>query len=124
MPQAPSVSIFTRYVLENPWPLGLGLLLIAAWLAWSGFREGLKSRQQYAAIAGVFGIAVLVIGHFVVTSGEHAKALTRSLVEAVVRNDSVAALAMFSNDATFTVGSPNNPGFGIDAIRDLLDRVA
>src|SRR5215510_11663654 len=124
MPQAPSVSIFTRYVLENPWPLGIGLLLVAAWLAWSGFREGLKSRQQYAAVAALFGVAVLVIGHFVVTSGEHAKELTRSLVDAVVKNDSVGAVAMFSNDAVFTVGSPNNPGFGIDAIRDLFDRVA
>jgi ketosteroid isomerase-like protein len=124
MPQPPSVDIFTRYVLENPWPLGIGLLLVAAWLAWSGFREGLKSRQQYAAVFGLFGIAVLVIGHYVVTSGEHAKALTRSLVDAVVSHDSVGALSMFTNDAVFTVGSPNNPGYGIDMIRDLLDRVA
>lgn len=124
MPDPPSVSLFTRYVLENPWPIGVGLLIAAAWQAWSGFREGLKSRQQAAAVLGLLGVALLLIGHFVVTSGEHAKALTRSLVDAAVKNDSYAALSMISDEAVLTIGSPSNPGYGIDVIRNLFERVA
>jgi hypothetical protein len=69
------------------------------------------------------GAVILAIGWFVVTSGEQAKAVTRTLVNAVVADDPVLALAQFSNDAVFAVRSPKNPGFGLSFIEEQLLRV-
>ena len=41
MPEPPSTSLVTHYLLENPWPLAIILLAIATFMAWTGFREGL-----------------------------------------------------------------------------------
>jgi ketosteroid isomerase-like protein len=123
MPEPPDVSLFTRYVLENPWPVGLALLAAAAWLLWAGMREGQLKKLQGAAGVGLAGAAVLLTGYLVVTSGERAKAVTRELVDAAVAEDAIAAVAMFTDEAAFAVGSPRNPGLGIDYIRDQLIRL-
>jgi len=57
MPEPPSTSIVTHYLLENPWPLAIILLAIAAFMAWTGFREGLPQRQK---TAGVLAAAAVV----------------------------------------------------------------
>jgi hypothetical protein len=126
MPPAPEGNIITRYILENPWPLGMILLAVAGVLAWKGFREGMATRLRVAAALAAAGAVVLVTGIMVVTSGEHAVQTTRALIESVVREDLVAADRLLSDDAAITIGSPSNPGqdkfFILSSLEDFATR--
>lgn len=123
MPDPPHVGLLTRYVLENPWPLGLGLLLIAAVAGFTGLREGLAGRIRLAGFVALAGAAVLAIGAAVTTSGEHARRITRELVDAAVQGDVAGAISLFAEQATYSVGSPRNPGLGRDFIERELSQL-
>jgi len=120
MPPAPEVSLLTRYLFENPWPLGGLLVLAGALLAWIGLRDGRFDRLRQSLLLLVPGIAVFVIAAIVETSGERARGVARSLVDAVVAGDSVAVMGTFAPDATMHVGSPTNPGQNVDVIRSAV----
>jgi len=120
MPPAPDVNLWTRYVLENPWPLSVALILAAAWLTWSGLREGLGRRLRAGMALAIVGFAILITGLLVVTSGEHSRVVTEALVEAAVKHDSIAANALFADDAEMSLGSPSNPAYGRTVIDELL----
>lgn len=124
MPSPPDVNIFTRYLLENPWPLGIGLVLASCWLIWVGTRDGVIKNVGIGLVLAACGAIILVIGWFVVTSGEHARIVTRSLVNAVAADDTVLARAQLSDRAALAIGSPRNPGFSRTYIDDLLTRVS
>jgi hypothetical protein len=124
MPPEPSSSLVSQYVLENPWPLGLLLLLIAVVLAWYGLSEGVRSRVRVASIFAGLGAIVLVLGALVSTPGEHGERVIRSLVDAVVNEDLVGGMAMLSDDATMNAGTPHSPGLGFAAIRDRFAALA
>jgi len=123
MPPPPDVSLLTRYVFENPWPLGMGLMLVAAWAMWTGLRQGIKRRQQTAGVLALISIAVFSAAFLVQTSGEHAKAVVRGLVAAVVDGDP-SADGFFASRAVIAFGSPKNPGHGLEMIEQGLARVA
>lgn len=122
MSEQPSHGLFTHYVLENPWPLGIGLILLALIIAWFALQRGNKSGLGVAAIAGVIGIIVLALGAAVTTAGEHGERVTKELVDAVVANDLPGAFALFDDDASFAFSSPSNPGLDIDYIKGMIDR--
>lgn len=124
LPDPPSSGLITRYVLENPYPLGSGLVLLAVIAVWLGVREGQRHTLMIAGVAALLGVAVFVIERAVTTAGEHGKHVTVELVDRVVANDIAGAMAMFSDDATVAMGSPNNPGFSVDYLRGGLDRAA
>jgi hypothetical protein len=121
MPEPPASSLFIRWFLENPWPLGGLALLAAAVLVWMGLREGLKRHLQVGGGFGVLGIAVFVIAALVTTAGEHAKAVTAKLVAAAEKADLVAARGLFADDASLSFGSPENPGLDFSELSRRLD---
>jgi hypothetical protein len=124
MPQPPDVGLFTRYVLENPYPLGVGLLVIAIILGWLGLRDG-RSDRMIAAVAGlVLAAAVLVAGLVVVTSGEHGRRLTRRLVETALSKDLVGAANLLSDNARLQFGATTNMSQDRDFIVSALSRFA
>lgn len=118
------MELFTRYVLENPWPLGVLLVAVAVGLAWSGLQAVDRRRLVAAGVMAVAGAAVLAAGKAVVTSGEHARAVVIEIVDAAVAADITTVAAAFADDATLSLGSPNNPGFSKDAITRRLDGLA
>ncbi|MHC5003323.1 MAG: Cif family virulence factor [Planctomycetota bacterium] len=124
MPDPPQVGLLTRYLLENPYPLGGVLLLVAIVAAWTGLRDGLRGRLGVAALLGLLAAAVLIVGTLVVTAGEHGERVTRDFVDAVVAEDLVGADNLLTDDAAIAFGSPQNPGLGKEAIRDRLSDVA
>ena len=123
MPDPPHVGLFTRYVLENPYPAAGLLLALAIVMGWTALRDGRLDRLKAAVIPGLIGIAVPAAGLLVTTAGEHGKMITRQFVEAVVEEDVVRASEMFSDDATMALGSPTSPSFDLDYILDQLDSV-
>lgn len=116
MPDPPNVGLFMRFILENPYPIAVVAIVVGAGLLISGLREGLRNRQRIGILGISVAIAVLIIAWSVTTSGEHAKALTRSLVEATIQADAIKVMSHFTSDATMSFSSPTNPGYPINFI--------
>ena len=123
MPDPPSVGLVTRFLLENPYPVGLVVLAVAGGLLWTGLREGRRERMLVGLIGITVAAAVLTIGAVVVTSGERARKVTIELVEAAVAADVVDVMSHFGDEATFAFASPTNPGFPLDYIRQQAVRL-
>jgi hypothetical protein len=122
-PPAPDVGLFTRFVLENPWPLAVVLLAIAAAVAWIGLRDGRRRPLSISAVFAFLAAAVLATGLLVTTPAEHGTRVTRELVEAAVAGDVQGAMALFADDAAMTISSPRNPGFSVAALESRLSRL-
>ena len=123
MPDPPSVGLVTRFLLENPYPVGLVVLAVAGGLLWTGLREGRRERLVIGLIGIAVAAAVLTIGAVVVTSGERARKVTIELVEAAVAANVVDVMSHFGDEATFAFASPTNPGFPLDYIRQQAVRL-
>ena len=123
MPDPPSVGLVTRFLLENPYPVGLVVLAVAGGLLWTGLREGRRERLLVGLIGIAVAAAVLTIGAVVVTSGERARRVTIELVEAAVAANVVDVMSHFGDEATFAFASPTNPGFPLDYIRQQAVRL-
>ncbi len=124
LPDPPSSGLLTRYVLENPLPVAIVLLLMAAIFGWLGMRDGTKSNLGLAGAALAVAALVFALGTLITTSAEHGEDVTRELVERVVANDISGAMQLFTDDATVSLASPNNPGLSIEFVRAGLDRVS
>ena len=70
MPDPPSESLITRFLLENPLPLTVALVAGGLALAWWALREG--RRQMLLGAGGLVAAAVVVlgVGRLIVTPGE------------------------------------------------------
>jgi len=120
---APETSIFTRFLLENPWPIGIAFAVAAI-----VFVKLALDRDDRRLLAGALGCvvaaaAVFFVSWLVTTPGEHARRITRGIVAAAEAGDLNAMRALFDTDASVHFGSLAAPGFdraeidrGIDAI--------
>src|SRR4051812_34787296 len=108
MPEPPHVSIITRYLFENPWPIAIALVLVGLIAGWTGMRDGIINRMRLAA--AMIGLALLAIfaGYMVTTPGEHGRIVTESLVKAFVVGDVVSVDSLLAKEATLVIGSPTN----------------
>jgi hypothetical protein len=117
------MGFFTRYVLENPYPLGILLVALAAGLAWTALRSQRPRRLRGAGVRAVLGAAGLLTGALVVTAGERARRVTLAVVEAAVAADVTGAAAHFADDARLSFGSPANPGLPRREIEARIDQL-
>ena len=120
MPDPPAAGLLTRYVFENPYPLGAGLLLFAAIWGWLALRDGRLDRVRLTVLPLVLGAGVLAAGWGVVTAGERGRVLVRDLSDLVVARDLVGAVNQFADAATIHLGSPHNVGHDLDYLRGAL----
>ena len=124
MPPPPDVGLFTRYVLENPYPLGVGLLVVALIVGWLGLRDGRSDRIAISMVSLLLAAGVLAAGLLVATSGERARRVARQLVDAAVSKDLVGAANLLADDAQFQLGSVTNISHDRDFIIAGLSRFA
>ncbi len=124
MPDPPQVGLLTRYVFENPYPLGVVLLVVGAAIALRALSAERADRLKLAGALAAVGAAVLAVGALVVTSGERARGVTLALVEAAVAGDVDAAAAHFADEAMLSFGLPTNPGYPADEIHRRLQGLA
>ncbi len=124
MPDPPSVDLFTRYVYENPWPLGFVSLAVSVAIAWLALRDGRTKNLWIAAALLAFGGITVLTGHLVTTSAEHGKHIVRSFVAAVVDEDLVGSAALLTDDIRLSVGSLENPARDAQFVADALSRLA
>ena len=124
MSHLPESSVFTRYLLENPWPIIIVLGLAGLVIGGSGLRDGVLSRLRTAAVLFVLAGAAYATDRFVVTSGEEAAQTVRELVDAVAAVDMVAVDAMLDPECALHRGSPTNPGTSLAPLLRRYERFA
>jgi len=117
----PPPSLIEAFVLENPWPIVIGLI-IAANVIWLGWRY----RSTRPALAGaimcvVLAIGVGVLGQVVETSAEIVQRQTRAFVEAVMDGDVQTTSTLIGDSARLQVLG-QDLGFDADEIRALVAR--
>jgi len=95
----------TRYVFENPWPLGLLLALVALFVGWRGLNSGERAPRQTAAVLGAAAAGVFLLSALITTSAER---------------ETSRMLDLFSSNATMSYGRPENPGVDFNEIRAAL----
>ncbi|MFO0827424.1 MAG: hypothetical protein U0572_04670 [Phycisphaerales bacterium] len=110
-------GLIDRYVLENPWPLGVVLAIAAAGFAWKALSSGERKARRIALACAVASAAVFIVGASVTTAAERAEAVVRELVARAERGESSRMLELFADRATMHYGRPENPGTDIDEIR-------
>ena len=118
------MDLFTRYVLENPYPTGVMMLAVGAGLAWTTLGAEDRRRLIVAGVVATVGAAILGIGAIVVTPGEHARRVVLEVVDAAVQADIPRATAAFADAAVLSMGSPSNPGYPRDSISQRLEGLA
>lgn len=123
MPDAPHVSLFTRYVLENPLPLSFALLAIAAVFGFMAAREGRKDHALLTLLALAMAAIVFGLGSLIETSGEKAEQVTKDFVKLAVAGDVTGTMAMFSDDAVLTLVSPTTEAQSISFVRSGVEMV-
>jgi len=115
---APTTGLLTRFLLENPWPLCIMLLLAAIVLA-----KFALDRADQRMLLGSLGCvlasaAVFVTAWIVVTPGEHARRVVRTFVDAAEAGDMQGMQAVLAPDASLHIGALTAPGMD----RSELDR--
>ena len=110
MNDEPAESLFTRYVLENPWPAGIFLLLTGFALVMIWFNRG--ENRLFTAAAGSFALGGLVflIAWLVQTPGEQAREVVREMVGHAEQGEVDEMIEMISPDASLHLGSLKRPG--------------
>ena len=121
MPAEAETGTLTRWVFENPWPLSIGLLVIAASIVGYAIRRDDHRPFRFALGFGIAGVAVLTTGLLVETTGERAEASTRKLVALAVDGDVDGMIALLGPGATLHLGRVENPGYPRDELERNLD---
>lgn len=124
MPDPPPVGLLTRYLFENPWPPAIMLAAVGAGMLWVGLREGRRGLLGLGGGLLALGAVAIMVGQLVTTAGEHGEIVARELVDAAVGADVERGLAQFAPDATLSVGSTRNPGYGLDFIQGRFEQLA
>lgn len=110
----------TRYVFENPWPLGITVALAAIFVGWRGLSSGERAPRQTAAILAAAAFGVFLLATLITTAAERGEAVVRELVSRAERGETSRMLDLFSPNATMSYGRPENPGVDFNEIRAAL----
>lgn len=120
MNEPPQESIFVRYLLENPWPVGVFLIALAVVLivAWTNRGGGKLLLASGAAL--ILGLGVFLLANLVTTSGEHARVLVQKIVAHAVEGNADEIIAVLAPDATLHLQSLKNPGQSIEDLEESI----
>lgn len=109
-------------LLENPWPIVIALVAVAAILRVAGSRQR-KPAMSYAALASlVAAVGVYLLAAFVITGREAIIQRTEALVAATAPLDAAALDDLIARGA-FVSGPDGRPWVEYDAIRPELEHV-
>lgn len=120
MNDTPQESLPVRYLMENPWPLGLFLILLALVLAVVWNNRGGGKIALAAGVALALGVLVFLLASIVTTPGEHARALVRGMVAHAVAGDADPIIEVLAPDATLHLQSLKHPGRGLEDLEDSI----
>ena len=116
----PQSSLLSRYILVNPWPLGIGLTLIGCVCMYFALTRDDRRLLQNGAIAFAAGGLILAIGAIFQTNAESAGDATRQFVTAAAEGRIDDMIDMLDPNATLHIGRPGNTGQPFDQLTDEL----
>lgn len=116
----PQSSLLSRYLLENPWPLGVGLALIGVVCIYLALTRDDRRLLQKGAITFAVGGLILAIGSFVQTNAESAAHATRQFVNSAAEGRIDDMIDMLDSNATLHIGRPENTGRPFDELAEEL----
>lgn len=114
----PSGPLWETYILEQPWPLAIALVVIAAVVLFKG--RG-KARAIVPAVAILAAMAAVAAGLLVTTARESIRKSTRAMVAAVVSGDSTTLDAELDESAKL-FSFQHNDGLDKWALLDEVGR--
>ena len=103
-------NLITRYVLENPWPLMIILLLLAGGGIWFAIQRDDQKLLRIPVACLIGAVAVYLTATFVTTSGEKVAAATRQFVQHAEEGRSSDMISMLASNATLHVGRAGSSG--------------
>ncbi len=101
------------YFTENPWPLTIMFLIVAAFLAWNAMRSGAKRVWQAAGLMAVLAVIPQVTHRMIETDKEQVAGSIHELADAFIKGDGSRALSYFDTGGEIS----------IELVQQALDRV-
>ena len=121
MPTEAKTGFIEGWILDNPWPLAIMMLLAAIGLFLLAVQRDDRRLLKVALSGGAAGLLVLAIGLMVETAGESARLETRRFVQAAVDGRVDDMLDTLDEEATLHVARVENPGFPRSNLENALD---
>lgn len=121
VPRLPTPAPAVYYTLENPWPLGIALIL-ASVLAYAllNARSRFKMAKVVAALLLLCGIGVIIAGSIITTEREVLREQTRALVDLTAKADTTQLRDMLQETASVLAFGVVPGPRGRDAILDAV----
>ena len=120
MNSPPEESFIGRYLLENPWPVGLVSLVVAIILGMIWYHQGGQRLAIATGVALIVSGAVFLLEALVVTPAEHGTELIRSVVRHAEAGDPDAILRVIDSNASLHIGSLQQPGRPFESLEDSI----
>ena len=121
MPDDVRDSLFSQWILENPWPFSIVTLLIAATIGWIAIQRDDRRPLLVAGILAGLALLALGVGLVVETPAEAAASATRRFVADAESGRVDLLVARLDPEATLHPGRLENPGFPVEDLRSMLD---
>lgn len=121
MPDDVRDSLFSQWVLENPWPFSIVTLLVAATIGWIAIQRDDRRPLLVAGVLAGLALLALGVGLLVETPAEAAASATRRFVADAESGRVDLLVARLDPEATLHPGRLENPGFPVEDLRSMLD---
>lgn len=121
MPPEATTGFIEGWILDNPWPLTIMVMLAAITLIVAAFQRDDTRLLKIALGVGGVALVVLAIGLLVETAGESARQRTRDFVQAAVDGRVDDMMDTLDRDATLHVARVQNPGYPRSTLENALD---
>ena len=121
MPDDVRDSLFSQWVLENPWPFSIVTLLVAATIGWIAIQRDDRRPLLVAGVLAGLALLALGVGLLVETPAEAAASATRRFVTDAESGRVDLLVARLDPEATLHPGRLENPGFPVEDLRSMLD---
>ena len=121
MPPEAKTGFIEGWILDNPWPLAVIIMLMAVVVAVIAVQRDDWRLLKISIGGGAVALVVLAIGIMVETAGESARIQTKRFVQAAVDGQVDDMLDTLDPDATLHVAKVQNPGFPRSNLENALD---
>lgn len=121
MPQDAHDSLFSQWILENPWPFSIVTLLLAATIGWIAIQRDERRPLLLAGTLAGVALLALLLGLLIETPAEAAASATREFVADAESGRIDLLAARLDPQATLHPGRLENPGFPVEDLRAMLD---
>ncbi len=121
--QLATSPLWQNLLLEDPWPVGLVLFILAGVLGFVGMQQGSGRLKKIAGAAALGAVIVFLLAGLITTTRERIIEQTRTLVGHTAPLDLAAFKAMVSPQVTVLVGEgSSDPLFTGDQVFARLER--